>query len=118
MAEAKKKQLTEEKLKEAYIAHLLENGSRPASVFKFMKELRMKESTFYNYFNSLDVLENKIWEGYITDTVKTLHSDDNYLVYSSREKLLAFYYTFIEIIKNNNVIDLKENMEKRLIDDK
>lgn len=26
--------------------------------------------------------------------------------------------TIIEIIKNNNVIDLKENMEKRLIDDK
>lgn len=26
--------------------------------------------------------------------------------------------TIIDIIKNNNVIDFKENMEKRLIDDK
>ncbi len=101
MAQKKKTVNIEEKIISSYMEYLLENGSNPPSVFKFMKDLKLKESDFYEYFNSFIVLENKIWEGFIVNTLEILHGDDNYATFSSREKMLAFYYTFIEIMKDN-----------------
>ena len=101
MSEKKQKNTTEDKIINAYIEYLLENGTPPPSVFKFMKDMRWKESTFYNHFNSFNALENFVWLRFITDTTDTLLADENYAAFSGREKLLSFFYTFIEVIKKN-----------------
>ncbi len=89
------------KIKEAYIEYVLENGHEPASVFQFMKSLKMKESVFYDYYNSFTALQKEIWKGFFDQAVQTIESDEVFRSYSVREKLLAFYYTWIEVLKNN-----------------
>ncbi|GAA0894629.1 hypothetical protein GCM10009122_43100 [Fulvivirga kasyanovii] len=89
------------KIAEAYREYVLLNGSQPPSVFQFMKNLKMKEEVFYEHYGSFENLEKDIWRGYIAETVSVLHNDDNYAAYSSREKLLAFYYTLVEVLKKD-----------------
>ncbi|MEM9676313.1 MAG: TetR family transcriptional regulator C-terminal domain-containing protein [Bacteroidota bacterium] len=90
-----------EKLKEAYIDYLLEHGQAPPSVYQFMKMQKKKETVFYDYFNSFSALEKEIWKGFFDETITRIQSDAVYMEYSVREKLLAFYYTMMEVLKNN-----------------
>ncbi|MFP4088875.1 MAG: TetR family transcriptional regulator C-terminal domain-containing protein [Cyclobacteriaceae bacterium] len=101
---AKKNTKTEDKsvkIKEAYIDYLLENAKKPASVYQFMKMLKMKESVFYDYYNSFSAIEKDIWKSFFTETMSRLQSESVYNEYTVREKLLAFYYTWIEVLKEN-----------------
>ena len=90
-----------EKIKNAYIEYFLENGTQPASVFAFTKKLKMNESEFYDYFNSFELLESAIWLGFFEETKKKIEAESVYETYSVREKLLAFYYTWIEVLKQH-----------------
>ncbi len=90
-----------EKLKEAYMDYLLEHGKTPPSVYQFMKMQKKKEVEFYDYFNSFTSLEKDIWKGFAEETITRIQSDAVYMEYSVREKLLAFYYTMVEVLKNN-----------------
>jgi len=89
------------KIKEAYMDYVLEHGHEPPSVYQFMKKLRMKEATFYEHFNAFSGLQKDIWKGFFTETLQRIQSDQVYNEYSVREKLLAFYYTWIELLKAN-----------------
>ncbi|UII31786.1 TetR/AcrR family transcriptional regulator [Fulvivirga ulvae] len=89
------------KIAEAYREYVLLNGSQPPSVFQFMKNLNMNEGVFYEHFGSFENLEKDIWKGYIGETIAALHQDESYVAYSSREKLLAFYYTLVEVLKKD-----------------
>ena len=89
------------KIKDAYIEYVLLNGHEPASVFQFAKHLKISEGKFYEYFNSFKALQKAIWQGFFEDVVNKLVSDEMYKKYNSREKLLAFYFTWIEVLKNN-----------------
>ena len=91
----------DEKLKEAYIDYLLEHGQAPPSVYQFMKMQKKKEAVFYDYFNSFTALEKEIWKGFFDETIARIQSDAVYMEYSVREKLLSFYYTMMEVLKNN-----------------
>jgi Tetracyclin repressor-like, C-terminal domain len=90
-----------EKIKHAYIEYFLENGTHPASVFAFTKKLKMNESEFYDYFNSFELLESTIWLGFFEETKNKIEAESVYETYSVREKLLAFYYTWIEVLKKH-----------------
>ena len=90
-----------EKIKQSYIEFFLENGMQPPSVYSFTKKLKMKEVDFYDHYNSFELLESDIWLGFLKETITKIESDPVYPTYTVREKLLAFYYTWIEILKNN-----------------
>ena len=90
-----------EKLISAYKEFVLLNGHEPPSVFQFMRALEMAEEDFYKYFGSFSSMQRDIWKGYITNTMKVLQEDQLYTEYSIREKLLAFYYTMMEILKKD-----------------
>lgn len=89
------------KIRDAYIDYLLEQGHEPTSVYKFMKMLKMKESVFYDYYNSFSAIEKDIWKSYFDETIARITSENVYNEYSVREKLLAFYFTWIEVLKSN-----------------
>lgn len=89
------------KLKEAYINFRLEHGKQPASIYKFAKDLKMKEVDFYNHFNSFKALQKHIWADFLKETIENLHAEESFVEYSSREKLLALYFTLIEVLKEN-----------------
>ncbi len=90
-----------EKIQKSYKEYVLENGTQPPSVYIFAKKLKMPESEFYEYYNSFEAIESDAWVEYFRQALLTLESDEVYQTYSVREKLLAFYYTWIEVLKND-----------------
>ncbi|WP_339922153.1 TetR family transcriptional regulator C-terminal domain-containing protein [uncultured Cyclobacterium sp.] len=100
MTEKTKNQQTDDsKIIEGYINHILETGHEPASVFKFAKDLKMKEAVFYEHFTSFDAVKKAVWELIFENTLFTLESQEVYKTYTSREKLLGFLFTWIEELK-------------------
>jgi len=89
------------KIKEAYVDFILENGKEPASIYKFAKDLKMKEVDFYNHFNSFKALQKHIWADFLKETMENLYAEESFVEYSSREKLLALYFTLIEVLKEH-----------------
>ncbi len=98
-----------DKLIDAFIEHKLIHGAPPASIFQFVKSLKMTESEFYEEFNSFEDLEAEIWNRMFLDTREMIISDPVYAEYSVREKLLSFYYSFIEKLKANRSYILAEH---------
>ena len=77
----------EEKIKHAYKEYVLENGTKPASIFKFVKELKVKEEDFYDSFNSFENIDKQIWLDLFTETVSRIQSDQAFEEYSVRENI-------------------------------
>jgi AcrR family transcriptional regulator len=104
----------EEKIRSSYIQSVLTKGSRPVSVYKFCLDHGIKEEEFYNRFGSFEGLENHIWKGFIDKTISRLRADKAYLGFTTREKILAFYYTLFEELRANRsyVIFQLENSRK------
>lgn len=88
-----------EKIMESYREFILTEGKKPVSVFKFCLDNDMKEEEFYIHFGSFEALEKAIWKEYIITTASKLADDDSYVSFSSREKILAFYFTLAEMLK-------------------
>ncbi|GAB4018195.1 TetR/AcrR family transcriptional regulator [Spirosoma sp. KCTC 42546] len=90
---------TLEKIRKAYTEYVLENGKQPTSVFQFVKKLKIAEADFYTEYASFDAIEADIWLTLFKEAKTTVEADETYQGYSVREKLLAFYYTWIELLK-------------------
>jgi hypothetical protein len=94
-----KSTVSRESLRDAYKEFLLSEGKKPLSVFKFCLDNGMKEEDFYNHFGSFEALEKSIWKEYIVVTSSKLADDKSCASFSSREKILAFYFTLAETLK-------------------
>ena len=90
---------TLEKIRKAYTEYVLEHGKQPTSVFQFVKKLKIPEAEFYTHYASFDAIEADIWLTFFEEAKHTVETDETYQAYSVREKLLAFYYTWIELLK-------------------
>jgi hypothetical protein len=90
---------TDELLRSAYKKFLLINGQRPASVYKFCLDVGIGEDEFYSHFGSFEGLERSIWQHFIDSTVNKLHADAAFTSFNSREKVLAFYYALMEVLR-------------------
>ena len=95
----KNSQTDRNKIIDGYVAHILETGSEPVSVFKFTKDIKMKEAIFYEYFSSFGAVKKAVWELIYDHTIQALESQEIYQSYTSREKLLGFLFTWIEELK-------------------
>ncbi len=84
-----------------YREKVLLNGHPPASVFQFMHEMKKDEGLFYDHFASFEALEKHIWKNYAQETTEVLQKDKSFTTYSTREKMLAFYFTLFERLKND-----------------
>ncbi len=106
--------MSKEKIRQAYSEYLLENGKIPESIFVFCKKIKIKEKSFYEEFASFSQIESEIWKEFFMEARVTAESEEVYQNYSVREKMLAFLYTWIEVLKNNRSYILKtyEGFEK------
>ena len=91
---------TLEKIRKAYTEYVLENGKQPPSVFQFAKKLKIAEADFYTHYTSFDAIDADIWLTFFNEARTTVEADETAQGYSVREKLLAFYYTWIELLKS------------------
>ncbi|TVP46154.1 MAG: TetR/AcrR family transcriptional regulator [Mongoliibacter sp.] len=89
------------KIIQGYIEYVLEHGQEPPSVFKFAKDLKMKEEDFYSYFTSFEGIKSAVWTRLFEETLGNLESQEVFKEYSAREKLLGFLFTWIEELKKN-----------------
>jgi hypothetical protein len=106
---------TDELLKNAYQKHLLLHGQQPASVYKFCLDAGIKEDEFYNHFGSFEGLEGSIWQGFADKTINSLQGDEAFASFSTREKVLAFYYALIEVLRaDRSFILLQLNGHRKL----
>jgi hypothetical protein len=99
MATKTKKKISKKELVDAYIKELLLQGKRPNTVYAFAADLGMTEDEFYSYYSSFNSLESDIWTGFMSETLETLNKDKSFESFGSREKLLAFFYTHLEILR-------------------
>lgn len=90
---------TKEDFQKAYIRMVLTTGK--PTVFALCESVGAEEAEFYNHFSSTNQLESEMWKDSMEITWNTLEDDTAYASYSSREKLLAFYFLWIEELKKN-----------------
>jgi len=86
-------------IRTAYIKFWLENGKRPVSVYAFCQQLETPESGFYELYSSFDAVEKDLWRSFFEETLAKLKEDDTYRGYSAREKLLAFYFLWVQQLR-------------------
>ncbi|HEY8915645.1 MAG TPA: TetR family transcriptional regulator C-terminal domain-containing protein [Chitinophaga sp.] len=91
--------MDKQQLRDAYKLYLLENGKPPVSVYAFCKIVGLPEPAFYDLYSSLEAVEKDIWLGIFEDTINQLQGDEIYRNYSAREKLLTFYFMWVQKLK-------------------
>lgn len=98
-------------IRDAYKTYWLENGKRPVSIYAFCQQLGIAETSFYDLYSSFDAVEKDLWLSYFKDTVEKLAQDEIYRGYSAQEKLLSFYFMWVQKLKENRsyILLQKEN---------
>jgi len=96
---------------------MLREGKQPASVYSFCESIGIVEDEFYQHFGSFDAVEKEIWKGYVHTVVRSLESDKGFASFTVREKILAFYYTLLEVLRADRsfaLIGIKESRNPAL----
>ena len=96
--EESKRSMKRQLIIDHFMNHYLEHGAYPGSVFKFSKDLKIEERDFYQFFGSFKGVEKAIWKDMLEGTITAIKKDKNYQAFSSREKLLSFYFTHLEVV--------------------
>lgn len=101
MAKQSKSKVAESTInwRESFIEFTLENNRPPASPYELAKFAGANEDIFYETYNNINALASDIWNGFFEDTKNQIQADEQYQSFSVREKLLAFYYTWLENLK-------------------
>lgn len=86
---------------DAFKSHVLEHGTAPKSIFKFARDIKLKEEEFYVWYSSFDAIKSAVWIEIFEETLKQISSEEVYNEYSAREKFLGFLFTWIEELKKN-----------------
>lgn len=90
---------TAQQIRNGYIDYVLMNDEKPKSVYSFVKKLKISESDFYEFYSSFESIEKIIWVDLIVETIDTLQQQEIWNEYSSRDKILAFFYSYVEVLK-------------------
>jgi len=90
---------TAEQIKTGYMNYVLTNDEQPKSVYSFVKKLKIAEVDFYEFFASFESIEKVIWVELTVETIDTLQQQEVWSQYSSREKILSFFYSYVEVLK-------------------
>lgn len=105
-----------ERITKAYKEHLLLQGVQPASVYKFCLDLGITEEEFYSHFGSFEGVEKGIWKQFVDETISRLQGDNSFAAFSAQEKVLAFYYTLLEILNANRSLAILQLGKSRKLE--
>ncbi len=88
-------------LQNEYVLYQLRHGENPVTVYAFCESLQIEEADFYKHFNSFRALEASIWTRFLETALQPVLNDAEYETFTAHEKVLSFYYTIIEVFKQN-----------------
>jgi len=91
---------TAEQIRKAYLDYVLSNNEKPKSVYIFAKKLKITEADFYQFYSSFESIEKNIWFELTFETISKIKEQEVWSQYSSREKMLSFFYSYVEQLKN------------------
>lgn len=106
---------TAQQIRNAYIDFVLTNDSKPKSVYSFAKKLKITEADFYQFFSSFESIEKTIWFELTFETFSKIKEQEVWQQYTSREKMLSFFYSYLEHLKSERsfvIYSLKHNRGK------
>ena len=109
-----------EEIKISYIDYVLTNGEPPKSVYNFAKKLKITEAAFYRIYGSFDAIEKGVWEDLTIATILKIKEQEVWPQYSSREKMLSFFYSFLELLKSKRsfiIYTLKKHPKRLTVPD-
>ncbi len=107
--------VTADRITEIYMHYCLENNKKPESVYLFSKHIGISEKEFYNHFASIDAIEKSVFVSFHKMTVGLIGQSDDVALASFRDKLLAYYFTYFELLTANRsyvVFALKEDKNR------
>jgi len=81
---------------EAYAHHLREHGKPPESVYRFAQSLDLNERDFFEQFASFDAIEGVLWQELVERVANSVSAGPEWASFSARQRLLAFYFGFVE----------------------
>ncbi len=96
-----KKTIDKQSIIKKYMQHVLDQDSHPKSVYKFCKDIKIKEEDFYKFFGSIEGLDKTIWITFFSTTIDAMNKNSEYNNFSSRDKMLTLFYTFFEMLTLN-----------------
>jgi hypothetical protein len=92
--------ITREQVQQAYVDYVLTHNQQPNSVYIFAKQLDSSEAEFYNHFASFNAIEKSIWTDLTQRAIHEVQQQEPWNGYSSREKMLSFFYAYVELLKS------------------
>lgn len=84
---------------ESFERYVQTNGKRPRSFTEFCEAQKLKPKEARTYFSTLAALEKAVWLHWFEETLSVLANSEEYKDYSARERLLSFYYTWMDTVK-------------------
>jgi hypothetical protein len=94
-------QPSREAIKDLYREFILTEGKQPSSVFLFCKKNGVKETDFYKQFASFEAIEKAVWSDHLEKVKFRLNADKDFEGFTTREKILTFYFSFAESLKSD-----------------
>lgn len=91
---------TAQQIRKAYIDYVLTHDEKPKTVYSFAKKIKITEAEFYQFFSSFESIEKTIWFEFTFETISKIKDQEVWLQYTSREKMLSFFYSYLENLKN------------------
>ena len=98
---AKKKNLLREDIISYFMEYVLSYNKKPDSVYSFSKQYNFNEEDYYKFYGNFSALEQSIFKVFYEKTINLLEKNNEYQNYSSRDKMLSFYYSFFELLTAN-----------------
>jgi hypothetical protein len=90
---------TSQQIKNGYIDYVLTHDEQPKSVYSFVKKLKITEAEFYEFYASFESIEKTIWVELTSETISTIIQQEVWEQYSSRDRMLSFFYSYVELLK-------------------
>lgn len=84
---------------DAYIEYSL-SGKHIENVYQFCKEYNLSEKEFYDEYGSLKAVKFAVYKKPMHEALQLLHEDENFKQYSTHEKVLALYFTWVQQLTN------------------
>ncbi|GGI28597.1 TetR family transcriptional regulator C-terminal domain-containing protein [Pedobacter mendelii] len=106
---------TAQQIRKAYLDYVLTNNEKPKSVYVFVKKLKITEAEFYQFYASFESIEKNIWFELTFETITKIKEQEVWPQYSAREKMLSFFYSYAENLKNERsyvIYSLKNHKSK------
>ena len=82
-----------------FLEYANSTGKRANWPYRFLEVTDMEDANFFKTYRNIKALEQDIWGRFFDETLSTLNAEPIYAEYTVREKLLAFSFTLIEVLK-------------------